>query len=272
MARVERVLRNGVALVTGASSGIGRAVALALAREGCDVVLAARRQERLEEVARGVEAHGRRALALRCDVTSPADVEALATRVRERFGRLDVLVNNAGVGLFGALEATRPEQLRHVFDVNVFGLVAVTRAVLPLLRAHRGSQVVNVSSTLGHRGLPLLGGYCASKAAVNALTESLRSELLPEGIDVLLVSPGITETEFQDVRLHAEGFGPEQLPFKGMPAEVVAEAIVDACRRRRRRTVLTLQGKVLVHGNRLVPGLMDRVAPRLVGAPRTPPP
>jgi short-subunit dehydrogenase len=259
-----------VALVTGASSGIGRATALALARSGCDVVLAARREARLQEVARGVEALGRRSLPVRCDVTSAADVEALVARVRERFGRLELLVNNAGVGLYGSLEATRPEQLRQVFEVNVFGLLAVTRAALPLLRQRRGSQVVNVSSTLGHRALPLLGAYGASKAAVNALSEALHDELAPDGVDVLLVSPGITATEFQDARLLAEGFGPEELPFAGMSAEAVAEAIVEACRTRRRRTVLTRQGQVMVHVNRLAPGLFDRLAARMVGAPRPP--
>jgi short-subunit dehydrogenase len=121
---------------------------------------------------------------------------------------------------------------------------------------------------LGHRGLPLLGGYCASKAAVNALTESLRAELAAEGISVLLVSPGLTESEFREARLNAEGWSQGPIPMKAMSAEAVAAAMVRASSRRRRDTVLTLPGRFMVLANRLAPGLFDRVARRLVLPPK----
>ncbi|WP_044195383.1 SDR family oxidoreductase [Hyalangium minutum] len=256
--------RGRVVLITGASSGIGRAAALAYAAQGAHVVLAARREELLKELARELEGRGAQALAVRCDITQAADVERLAREAEAHFGAVDVLINNAGIGLFGPVEALSEEQLRQVFELNFFALVRVTQAVLPLLRKRPGGQIVNVSSVLGHRGLPLLGGYCAAKAAVNALTESLRAELAAEGLSVLLVSPGFTETEFRQTRLHAQGWQQNAPPLKQMSAEEVAAAMVKASRRHRRDTVLTLPGRLMVLANRLVPGLFDVAARRML--------
>jgi short-subunit dehydrogenase len=253
-----------VVLITGASSGIGRAAARAYASEGANLVLAARREERLSEVVREAEALGSQAIGVRCDITRAEEVERLMREAEARFSGVDILVNNAGVGLFGPVEALSEEQLRQVFEVNFFALVRVTQAALPLLRRRPGGQIVNVSSVLGHRGLPLLGGYCAAKAAVNVLTESLRAELAAEGISVLLVSPGFTETEFRQARLHADGWRQTPPPLKQMSAEEVAAAMVKASRRRRRDTILTLPGRVMVLANRFVPGLFDRVARRMI--------
>jgi short-subunit dehydrogenase len=256
--------QDKVVLITGASSGIGRAAARAWAARGARVVLAARREPQLLEVAREVEAHGGRALPVRCDITREEDVARLVKETEAAFSGLDILVNNAGLGLYGPVEAFSEAQLREVFEINFFGLVRVTRACLPLLRRRApGSQVINVSSVLGHRGLPLLGGYGASKAAVNLLTESLRAELASEGLAVLLVSPGLTETEFRDARLNAEGWRQDRIPLRAMSAEAVAEAMVRASRRRRRESVLTFPGRVMVLANRLAPGLFDVVARRI---------
>jgi short-subunit dehydrogenase len=261
-----------VVLITGASAGIGRAAALAYAAQGAHVVLAARREEPLQEAAREVQAQGVRTLTVRCDITQAADVERLMRETEAAFGGLDILINNAGVGLFGPVEGFSEEQLRQVFEVNFFAMVRVTRAALPLLRRRPGGQIVNISSVLGHRGLPLLGGYCAAKAAVNALTDSLRAELASEGISVLLVSPGFTETEFRKTRLHAEGWKQTPPPLKLMAADEVAAAMVRASRRHYRRTVLTLPGRVMVLVSRLAPGLFDHVARRMMSRMVKPPP
>lgn len=262
-------LKGRVVLITGGSGGIGRAAALAYAKAGVGaVVLAARRREALDEVAREVEAMGVRALPIVCDVTRAEDVTALMNQTQTTFGGLDILVNNAGLGLYGPVADFTEDQVRQVFELNVFALIRVTKAALPLLRARKGGQILNVSSVLGHRGLPLLGGYCASKAAVNVLSESLRAELREEKIDVLLVSPGLTESSFREARLNAPGWAQEQIPLEAMSAEAVADAMVQASRRRRRLTVLTLPGKVMVFANRAVPGLMDMMARRFVGPPK----
>jgi len=260
-----------VVLITGASSGIGRAAARAYATQGAHLVLAARREELLREVVREVEGLGSRAIAVRCDITQAEDVARLMREAETHFGGVDILINNAGIGLFGPVEALAEEQLRQVFELNFFALVRVTRAALPLLRKRPGGQIVNVSSVLGHRGLPLLGGYCAAKAAVNTLTESLRAELASEGISVLLVSPGFTETEFRQTRLNAEGWQQSSPPLKQMSADEVAAAMVKASRRQRRDTILTLPGRAMVLANRFVPGLFDRVARRMIGKMVRPP-
>jgi short-subunit dehydrogenase len=266
-----RDFQGKVVLITGASSGIGRAAAKAYAARGAHLVLAARREPQLQDTAREVEALGVRALPVRCDVTREEDVTRLMRETEAAFGGLDVLVNNAGLGLYGPVDSFSEAQLRQVFEINFFGLVRVTRAALPLLRRHApGSQVVNVSSVLGHRGLPLLGGYGASKAAVNVLTESLRAELAAEGISVLLVSPGLTETEFRDARLNAEGWTQDTIPLQAMSSEAVASAMVRASRSKRRDTVLTLPGRVMVLANRWVPALFDRVARRMANPARKP--
>jgi len=260
-----------VVLITGASSGIGRAAATAYAAQGAHLVLAARRESQLQDTAREVEALGVRALPVRCDVTVEDDVHRLMRETEAAFGGLDILVNNAGLGLYGPVEGFSEAQLRLVFEVNFFGLVRVTRAALPLLRKRApGSQVVNVSSVLGHRGLPLLGGYGSSKAAVNLLTESLRAELAAEGISVLLVSPGLTETEFRDSRLNADGWKQDAIPLNAMSSAAVASAMVRASRLERRETVLTLPGRVMVLANRWVPALFDRVARRIVNPAKAP--
>ncbi|HYH97193.1 SDR family oxidoreductase [Hyalangium sp.] len=256
--------RGRVVLITGASSGIGRAAARAYAAQGAHLILAARREELLRELARELEGLGVRAVAVRCDITQAADVARLAREAEEQFGGVDILVNNAGIGLFGPVEALSEEQLRKVFELNFFALVRVTQAILPLLRKRPGGQILNVSSVLGHRGMPLLGGYCAAKAAVNALTESLRAELAAERISVLLVSPGFTETEFRQTRLHADGWQQKAPPLKQMSAEEVALAMVKASKRRRRDTILTLPGRLMVLANRFVPGLFDLVARRMI--------
>jgi NAD(P)-dependent dehydrogenase (short-subunit alcohol dehydrogenase family) len=183
-------------LITGATSGIGREAARRLVRAGHLVLAGGRRREVLAELAQ--EAGGGRLEPVVLDVTDPASVAAARELVERRTGGrgLDVLVNNAGFALPGPLEALDERDLRELFDTNVFGLLAVTRAFLPAMRERGQGRVVNVGSIMGRVAMPLLGAYNASKHAVAALTDALRMELAPFGITVVLVEPGAVRTGF----------------------------------------------------------------------------
>lgn len=218
-------LAERVVIVTGASSGIGRATALEFGRRGARVVLAARREERLLEVADRVQRTGAEALAVRCDVAAPGDIEALVGQTLDRFGRIDVLVNNAGFGFSGTIEDTPEDVMRALIEVNYLGAFNLTRVVLPHMRRQRSGHIVNVSSVVGKISFPYHGAYSASKFALCAMTEALRGELAGSGVTATVVLPATTRTEFFDVertvgRHTSAPFGPQQSP------ERVARAIV----------------------------------------------
>ena len=201
---MKREIRGSRAIVTGASSGIGREVARELARQGAMVVLTARRQDRLQELAGQIAAEGGRAEFVAGDITDPAVRAAAIETARKSFGGLDILVNNAGVGALGPFDTAEPERVRRVMEVNFFALVEMTRLALPLLKEGRRPILVNVGSILGHRGVPHNSEYAASKFAVHGFSESVRAEWAALGIDVLVVSPGTTETEFFDKVIEAQ--------------------------------------------------------------------
>ncbi|MBB6350483.1 oxidoreductase [Nonomuraea muscovyensis] len=180
-----------VCLVTGASSGIGRATALELREAGHIVYGAARRVRRMDELRQA----GGHAVAM--DVTSEDDVGRVVRAVLDQQHRIDALINNAGIGLHGALEDVPLDRARHLFEVNVFGPARLTQLVLPHMRERRSGTIVNVSSIAGEIALPLVGWYHSSKHALEAYSDSLRQECGPFGVDVALIQPGIIRTEFE---------------------------------------------------------------------------
>jgi len=182
------------AVVTGASSGIGEATARLLAQKGCNVVLAARREDRLNALA--VELG---ALSVPTDVTDPAACAALVARALERFGSLDILINNAGLGLYGSIADGNPEDWRKMFDVNVLGVLYVTRAAVRRMLERGSGDIVFVSSLAGRR-VPRADGtvYAATKHAITALAEGLRMDVHEKGIRVINVEPGLVRTEFPE--------------------------------------------------------------------------
>lgn len=252
--------RQQVVVVTGASSGIGRATAEAFAREGARLVVGARRRDRIEEVAARLRRGGREARAVPCNVTVPAQLRRLVDAAVSRWERLDVVVCNAGIGLTGDLAEAHRDDVRHVLDVNVLGVVNTLHAALPhMLDAGRG-HVVIVSSVLGYRGIPRFAGYCASKAALVSLSEGLRTELAPRGIGVTLICPGLTESEFFEKRLGRPGPEPLRERFRPTPAATVARRIVGGVARRKKRVVVSPGGRALVFFSRHAPWLVDRLA------------
>jgi len=252
-----RNLAGSRILITGASSGIGWALALELARAGAKLVLCARRAERLEALAAEVRDLGGQAEVAVGDATRGEDRLNALARARDRFGGLDILVNNAGVSAQGPFDDAGPVRLRKIMEVNFFAAAEMIRESLPLLREGRQPLVVNIGSILGHRGIPFQAEYCASKFALRGLSESLRAELTKFGIDLLLVSPGTTDTEFFDHLLERRG----EMPWReqpGVPASFVAMRTVRAMRLGRHEIVPNFRGRLLVYLNRLAPWLVDR--------------
>jgi len=258
-----REVQHKRAIVTGASSGIGRALALELARQGADLVLTARREDRLRQLVEDLSGAGIRTEIVAGDITDPATREAIVDRARTAFGGLDILVNNAGLGALGLFEHSDSARLRTVMEVNFFALAEMVRAALPLLKCGVTPIVVNISSILGRRGVPYSSEYAASKFAVHGFSESIRTEFTRLGIDVMVVSPGTTETEFFDkvIARTGEPSWPEHTPVS--PAQVAREIVV-GMRRGAHEIVPYRWGRVLCWLNRLSPRLVDALMTRYV--------
>lgn len=248
-------------IVTGASSGIGRALALELARQGARLVLTSRRTEFLEELKKEIRELVAEAHVVAGDIVEPDVRQRLLEVAQAELGGLDLLINNAGVGAIGPFAEASEARLRRVMEVNFFAPAELIRRAVPLLRAGNRPMIVNVSSVLGHRAIPKKSEYCASKFALHGLSDSLRTELVHCGIDVLLVSPSTTATDFFDNVLEKKADLP-WLALGAMSPDAVARKAVKAIRRGRHEIILTPGGKLLVWFDRLCPPLVNRLVAR----------
>lgn len=192
------LLSGHTAVVTGAGRGIGRAIAKAFAEQGCDVALVARTVDELEETAAAVRETGRTALVCACDVTSPGAVRTMAAQAEERFGKIDLLVNNAGYACFKPFMELTLEEWQRTLEVNLTGIFLCTQAIVPGMIAQRRGRIINLSSVSGLRPIPRQSAYCASKHGVNGLTTTLAMELKPYGIRVHAICPGGVPTRLTE--------------------------------------------------------------------------
>lgn len=254
----KRSCHNCRAVVTGASSGIGREIAIALAARGARQLLIARREKALFDVQRETERLGASADILVGDVTKSCLLPQLLDFIKHEFDGLDILVNNAGVGGIGSFSESSAQRLRQILEVNFIAPVEIIRATIPWLKQGNLPIIVNVGSVLGHVAVPWKSEYCASKFALRGFSDALRVELAPHDIDVLYVAPSTTNTAF----FQRAGQSNESLNFNrwnSMTAGHVAGQIVDAIERGKRNCVLSLGGKFLVWSHRIFPGITQWV-------------
>ena len=262
--------KDQTVLVTGASSGIGAAIARVLSREGANLVLMARRRERLEALRAELSTAGAEVTVHVGDVTRRADLDAAVARAIERYGHLDMAVANAGFGVVGALETLSVEDYRRQFETNVFGVLETIKACLPELRKTRG-RLVLIGSVAGHVSAPNTSPYNMSKFAIRALALALEPELAPYGVTVTLISPGFVESEIRQVDnlgTHHSSMKDSVPPWLVMPTDLAARKIVSAAYRRRREAIITFHGKVLVWLQRFAPSVI-RFATRFRARSRT---
>jgi len=253
-------MKNKVVIITGASSGIGKALAVEFASRGAKLVLGARRTDRLEELEKGLP--GTEILSVKTDVSVEEDCRSLIKQAVSRFGRIDVLINNAGISMRANFEEMDLEVMHRVMDVNFYGTVYCTKFALPYLLQSKGS-LVGVISIAGHVGLPGRTAYSASKFAVRGFLDTIRIENLKKGLHVLVAAPGFTASEVRKSALTASGEAQGETPRneeKMMSAEECALHIANAVKKRKRQLILTfVEGKFTVFLGKFFPSLLDKL-------------
>jgi NADP-dependent 3-hydroxy acid dehydrogenase YdfG len=264
---MSNTFKDNVVIVTGASSGIGREVALQLAGQGAKLSLAARDVDRLEQVAAECRTRGGQALVVKTDVAIEAECRALIDRAVSEYGRIDTLINNAGISMWARFDQLQDLSiLEQIIRVNYLGAAYCTFYALPHLKQSKG-RLVAVSSLAGKNGIPTRSGYAASKHAMAGFFDSLRIELADAGVSVTVIYPGFVTSE-----IRTRAFGTDGQPLKTSPvheAEVMtpqecARLIINAMAKRRREEVMTLRGKLGLWFKLIAPGLVDRMAKRAI--------
>jgi short-subunit dehydrogenase len=254
-------MKDKVVIITGASSGIGLALAKEFAYQGSKVVMAARREDQLKELADDIRKTGADILPVRTDVSQEIDCKNLIDKAIENYGRIDVLINNAGISMRALFQDLELTVVKKVMDVNFWGTVQCTHYAFPYLLKSHGS-VVGVSSIAGFKGLPGRTGYSASKSAMHGFLDVIRVETRKQGLHVLLACPGFTSSNIRKTALVEDGSQQGETPRdenKMMSAEEVAKHIYRAVVKRKRTLILTNEGKMTVLLNKCFPRIMDRI-------------
>lgn len=255
-------LKNKVVLITGASSGFGEDAALLFAREGCKVVLAARRMDRLQDLAAKIQDAGGEAIAIPVDILNRADIENMIETTLDLYSHIDILFNNAGIGRTDWLENMSLERdIETLIRVNLIGLIQVTRIVLPHMLARRQGHIINMASVAGLISAPLISTYSASKAGARAFTDSLRREVAPLGIKVSGIYPGPASTEFGQHVGKNEAYASVRSIFNlRMTSEYVARRVVNVAKYPRRSLIIPWWFRILAALEAIFPAFVDWVS------------
>jgi short-subunit dehydrogenase len=251
-------------LIIGASSGIGLALSMALARKGAALALASRKFNRLKGLAKDIGSafpHSPAPFALSCDVTKRETVRSLISECIKQWGGIDVLINCAGISVYGEIERTARDDFQSVMDVNFFGVIDCMSEVIPYMKKLGKGMIVNIASLAAIRGVPYLSTYCASKAALAAVSQSLRAELSKKGVSIMIVYPDYTQTNIFKNEKKVGGARRPSGPY--MPALRVAETIVGAIENEQRDLFLSLRGRALSLCQGAFPWLVDKVMQKI---------
>lgn len=254
-------MKDKVVLITGGTSGIGKALAFSFGRAGAKVAFSGRNPQGLTQTSQELTAAGIDNLAIQADVSVEEQCAQMVQQAISRYGGLDVLINNAGISMRALFEEVDLDVIRKVMDINFWGTVYSTKAALPYILKRRGS-IIGISSIAGYRGLPARTGYSASKFAMHGFLETLRTELLHKGVHVMVACPGFTASNIRNTALAANGQQQGESPREEgnmMTAEEVADRILKATQQRKRDLVMTFQGKLTVFLNKWLPGFTDKL-------------
>jgi len=250
-------------LITGSSQGIGKALAEQAAKRGAMVIATARSLDLLKEVAESAKAGGGTLIPIQADITKPDDRRRMVDTAEREFGGLDILINNAGIGATGHFADAGAEVLRSIMETNFFAMAETTRVFLPLLKKGTKPAIVNISSIVGKRALPARGLYSSSKFAMEGWSQAIRAELAKDGVDVLVINPGLTRTNFSKNMLEQKA-KVQMDHLRGMTSEEVAEATLRAIEKGKNNLNLTFRGKLLLLVARFCPWVIDFFAKKKV--------
>jgi short-subunit dehydrogenase len=257
----KQVLKDKVVIITGATSGIGEACALVFGRNGAKVVITGRNQEKLDQTLGQLKSQNIDALAILADAATEVDIQRMAEKTISHFGKIDILINNAGISMRALFLDLDLDVFKQVMDTNFYGTVYATKYCLPEILKTKGS-IIGISSINGYRGTPARTAYSASKYAMNGFLEALRTEVMNQGVHILVASPGFTASNIRNGALTAHGESQGKSPrdeSKMMSPEEVAKSILKSTLDRKRDLVLTTQGKMAVFLNKWLPSMMDRI-------------
>jgi dehydrogenase/reductase SDR family protein 7B len=254
-------MKDKVVIITGGSSGIGKAMALEFGLRKAKILITGRNKQELDKAVSDIKNQGVSIVGIQADVSKEEDNKRMAEAAMSEFGRIDILINNAGISMRALFEEVDLDVVKRVMDINFYGVLYATKYCLPEVKRNKGS-IVGISSIAGYRGLPGRAGYSASKFALNGFLEVLRTELLKTGVHVLTACPGFTASNIRKRSLTKDGTTQGDSPRneqKMMTAEECALHIYNATLKRKRTIVLTTQGKLAVFLNKWLPGVADKM-------------